>query len=96
MKEKNEEKEITTKELIVYLSDQFEKVFTILDSKAGKDDLENLRTELKSDIAELRSELKFDIAELRSELIDTKDELKGDIHNLRKDTNQRFFALKSV
>ena len=46
-----------------------------LDGLATKENLRELRSELKGDINELRSELKGDINELRSEL-------KGDIRNL--------------
>lgn len=64
------------------------------DTIATKDDVANLRSEVKADIADLRSELKADIADLRSEMkeeiaklrtemIELKAELKGDIADLK-------------
>ena len=54
-----------------------------------KGDIAELKTELKSDMAELKSDLKSDMAELKSELKgDTaglKSELKNDIASIKKD-----------
>ena len=47
---------------------------------AEKNDVAELRSELKQDIAELRSELKQDIAELRSELKQDIVGLKADLY----------------
>ena len=44
---------------------------------ATKEDLADLRTELKQDIAELRAELKQDIADLRTELTRGAAELRA-------------------
>ena len=53
------------------------------DTIATKDDVANLRSEVKADIADLRSEMKEEIAKLRTEMIELKAELKGDIADLK-------------
>ena len=50
---------------------------------ATKQDIDHLRTELKTDIDHLRTELKTDIDHLRTELKTGIDHLKSDIDHLR-------------
>ena len=102
MKEKKVQKEIGNNEMVSLITDQLDRMCVLIDTRTNelRSEIQGVRTELRADIKELRSELKSDISELRfefkSDLVDLKDELKGDIQSLRKDTNQRFFALKSV
>ena len=66
---------------------------------AEKNDVAELRSELKQDIGELRSELKQDIAKLRSELKqdigELRSELKQDIAELRSELKQDIVGLKA-
>jgi uncharacterized coiled-coil DUF342 family protein len=66
---------------------------------AEKNDVAELRSELKQDIADLRSELNQDIAELRSELkqdiAELRSELKQDIAELRSELKQDIVGLKA-
>ena len=55
------------------------------DDLATKNDISELRAELKGDIAELRTELKGDIAELRAETI-------GGMKDLELRITRKFFA----
>jgi chromosome segregation ATPase len=52
---------------------------------ATKQDLWDVKRDLKEDIAELRQELKDDIAEVRNELKDVRQELKNDIAEVRQE-----------
>ncbi len=67
--------------------DILESLSFIVANMATKDDIAELRTELKGDVSELRTELKGDITELKAELkgdtAEHKSELKGDISELR-------------
>jgi DNA anti-recombination protein RmuC len=66
---------------------------------AEKNDVAELRSELKQDIADLRAELNQDIAELRSELkqdiAELRSELKQDIAELRSELKQDIVGLKA-
>jgi uncharacterized coiled-coil DUF342 family protein len=66
---------------------------------AEKNDVAELRSELKQDIADLRSELNQNIAELRSELkqdiAELRSELKQDIAELRSELKQDIVGLKA-
>ena len=66
---------------------------------AEKNDVAELRSELKQDIADLRAELNQDIAELRSELkqdiAELRSELKQDIASLRSELKQDVVGLKA-
>ncbi len=66
---------------------------------AKKNDVAELRSELKQDIADLRAELNQDIAELRSELkqdiAELRSELKQDIAELRSELKQDIVGLKA-
>ena len=66
---------------------------------AEKNDVAELRSELKQDIADLRAELNQDIAELRSELkqdiAGLRSELKQDIASLRSELKQDVVGLKA-
>ncbi len=50
---------------------------------ASKEDIAELRAEMKADIAELRAEMKADIGELHSEIAALRAENKADIAELR-------------
>ena len=52
---------------------------------ATKEDIAELRTELKTDIAEVRTELKTDIGEVRVEIGGLRGELKEEHAKLRTD-----------
>lgn len=64
-----------------------------------KEEIIELRSELKQDITELRSELKHDMTELRSELkqemTELRTELKQDIAEHRLDTKMEIKNLES-
>ena len=66
---------------------------------ADKNDLAEVRSELKQDIADLRSELKRDIVELRSEfkqdIAELRSEVKQDIAELRSEVKQDIVGLKA-
>lgn len=52
---------------------------------ATKEDIGEVRTELKTDIAEVRAELKAEIAEVRTEIAGLRGEMKKDHARLRAD-----------
>ncbi len=52
---------------------------------ATKEDIGEVRTELKTDIAEVRAELKAEIAEVRTEIAGLRGEMKEDHARLRAD-----------
>ncbi len=67
-------------------------IATTLQHVATKEDVANLRTELKGDIAELRTELKGEIADVRSELTGkfegSRADLQKDIQSVRSDARE--------
>ena len=62
---------------------------------ATKQDIDHLRTELKTDIDHLRTELKTDIGHLRTELKTGIDHLKSDNDHLRAELKTDIDHLKS-
>lgn len=71
------------------------------DTIATKEDVGNLRSDLKEEIAKLRAamietktELKGDISKLRAEMIELKTELKGDIADLKAEMIELRVELK--
>ena len=50
---------------------------------ATKEDVTEVKAELKTDIAEVKAELKTEIAEVRTEIAEVKAELKTDIATVR-------------
>ena len=66
---------------------------------ATKEDLAELRTELKADIAELRAEVKVDITELRTEvkadITELRTEVKADIAELRTEVKADIASLRT-
>ena len=66
---------------------------------ADKNDIAELRSELKQDIVDVRSEFKREIAELRSEfkrdIVELRSELKQDIAELRSELKQDIAELRS-
>jgi len=63
------------------------------DELATKEDLANLRSELKDDIASLRTELKGDIASLRSELKDDISSLRTEFVRMEARLDRKFTIL---
>ena len=53
----------------------------------AKNDITQLRNELKSDINQLRNELKSDINELKNEIELSENRLKNDIDQLKSDVS---------
>ena len=62
---------------------------------ATKQDLNLLKTELKSDIEQLRTELKSDNKHLKSDIDHLRTELKSDIEQLKTEMEANFDKLKS-
>ncbi|MEZ5380619.1 MAG: hypothetical protein R2754_02350 [Microthrixaceae bacterium] len=83
----------TEARLVLHMSEQFNglrddlRAEMRIGDQALREEITELRAELKGDIAELRAELKGDISDLRAELkgdiAELRTELKGDIAELR-------------
>jgi len=57
---------------------------------ATKQDLQQLRQELKGEIAQLRQEMKDEIVQLRQEIGMLRQHVDGEISQLRRDMNTNF------
>ena len=61
---------------------------------ATKQDLHQLRQELKGEMAQLRQEMKEEISQLRQEMTQVRQELKGEIAQLREETKGEIAQLR--
>jgi uncharacterized protein involved in exopolysaccharide biosynthesis len=66
----------------------------VLADVATKQDLQQLRQELKGEMAQLRQEMKEEISQLRQEMTQVRQELKGEIAQLREETKEEIAQLR--
>ena len=66
----------------------------VITDVATKQDLQQLRQELKGEIAQLRQEMKEEISQLRQEMTQVRQELKGEIAQLREETKGEIAQLR--
>jgi len=73
------------------LQDILETVNFIKDRTATKDDLKDLRSELKGDIQEVRNEIQY----LRSEIKGDIQDLRGEMQDLREEMQEGFKEVRN-